>query len=184
QNRRKMPEDRVGGHVNRKQAGRICPEPEERCLTQGDDAGVAEREIERQREQDPDQHLRAEAEVPAGHEVKDDDDRPRQRVPHESERAASTGQCANARGRRRGGGPVVIECRHQPAALDGIKPCGRQSRSTKTAAYNRYGAACVTKYFPSVSMIPSAIAATNEPLKLPSPPTMTTTRNSTTYLSA
>ena len=33
-----------------------------------------------------------------------------------------------ARGRRRGNGFVPVERRHQPAAFDGIRPCGRHSR--------------------------------------------------------
>ena len=58
--------------VRAERARGIGAEAEERAVAERDDAGVAEDQVERQREQDEDQHARAEREI-ARHEEKERD---------------------------------------------------------------------------------------------------------------
>ena len=67
--------------MRREDSGGVSAEAEERRVTESDDAGLAEREIERQREQDHDQHVGANAEIAAGDEVEDKCECPRQQMP-------------------------------------------------------------------------------------------------------
>ena len=63
------------------QPDRIGSAAEECRMAERDDAGVAEREIERKREQDRDQKLGAEAEIIGKGEIKADGGEPGQRLP-------------------------------------------------------------------------------------------------------
>ena len=58
-----MTEDRVGRDMDREQSGRVGAQTEKAGMSQGQDAGIAERQVERHREQDPNQDLGAEAQV-------------------------------------------------------------------------------------------------------------------------
>ena len=97
--RREVTQDRVGRDVNRKQAGRVGANPKECRLPERHDAGVTEREIKRERKQDPDQNLGAEAEIATGHVEEDNNDGPGHRVSHECQPAVS-GSGAEIGGRR------------------------------------------------------------------------------------
>src|SRR5262245_30311414 len=131
-----MPEDRVGRDVDREQTGRVGAETEEGGMSKGHDARIAKCEVEREREQDPDQDLGAEAEIASGHIEKNDDDRPRQCMADER-KPTRAAERAEPGGRRWRGRLVLAERRHQPAAFDGSRPCGRHSNNTNTAAYSR-----------------------------------------------
>ena len=73
---RLVPHSVIGQHANRVGTG-----AEEGRLSERDDAGIAEREIERERKQRRDQHLGAETKVIGKGEIIADGDDPRQRLP-------------------------------------------------------------------------------------------------------
>ena len=67
--------------VKRQQSDGIGAGAEERRMAERDDAGIAEREIEREREQDRDQKLGAEAQIVGKDEIDAERDDPGQRLP-------------------------------------------------------------------------------------------------------
>ena len=73
---RLVPDAVIGQHPDRVGAG-----AEERGVAERDDAGIAEREIEREREQDRDQQLGAEAEIAREDEVEGERQDPGDRLP-------------------------------------------------------------------------------------------------------
>ena len=73
---RLVPDAVLGQHADRVGAG-----AEERGVAERDDAGIAEREVEREREQDHGEQLGAEAEMPRKDEVEGEQQDPGDRLP-------------------------------------------------------------------------------------------------------
>jgi hypothetical protein len=112
--RREMPQQRVGRHVDREETGGVGADAEKSGLPQRQNPGIAERQVERHRKQDPDHDLGPEAQVIGRPIVIRDHEYPGQRVP-------GCGQ----------GAPC--EPAHA-AAFGGNRPRGRHSSRTNTAA--------------------------------------------------
>ena len=117
--------DRLGPDaVEGQQPDRVGAGAEEGRVAERDDAGIAEREIERKREQDRDQQLGAEAEIVREREIERERQRPRAAPPTSASRWR-VGERARRRrtagcGRRRG----ARSCLSPPN-----RPCGRHSSS-------------------------------------------------------
>src|SRR4051812_2320033 len=99
-------------------------------MAERDDTGVAEHKVEREREQDPDHDLGADAQAAFGHEEKSDSDAPRQDMAERRPELA----------RRRGGGCRGCgrdwRCCHYATDFAGMRPCGRHSSRMNTATYS------------------------------------------------
>ena len=110
--------------VMRQHPDRIGSDPEKRRMAERDDAGIAQHQIERQREQHHHQHLVAEAEMARKHIKEADRENPRNRFP--------PAQPVSMREAQRGGRTPGLGAAHCP--LRPNRPCGRNSRMTMVKA--------------------------------------------------
>ena len=118
----------VPAPVHGQHADGIGAGAEERGMAERDDAGVAEHQVERQREQDRDQHLRAEREVV----------REQRRTPRSPRsRAAPPTTGSGGAGASSAGG--VRERAHAPRLPN--RPCGRHSSSDQGERVDEHRAA-------------------------------------------
>jgi hypothetical protein len=101
---------------------RIGARTEKGGVAERHDAGIAEREIERQREQDHSQQLDAEAEIAREHKVEGKQQDPRDGLPQPDPVAVG----------ERDGRRMIAGTAH--AVLPPNNPCGRQSSSRMVSA--------------------------------------------------
>ena len=122
-------DDRIGHHVLREQRRRVRAEAEERGVAERDDAGVAEDEVERDREQGDDRDLVEEQRLRRQQQPRERQRREQRELPPAPARVAAQRarrRCERRAGRRRRRsrrGRVA----HRALARAN-RPCGRQSR--------------------------------------------------------
>ena len=116
---------RVGRDMDRKQPRGIGAQAEKGGLAEGDDAGITQREIDREGEEDHLERGGAEADVSVGDKECAKRDRPRKDMPGPAQAAIAA---AKLRERR----SWIVDRRLHGADRAGTKPCGRHSSKTMT----------------------------------------------------
>ena len=120
--------------MKRQQSDRIGAGAEERRMAERDDAGIAEREIEREREQDRDQQLGAEAEIVGKGEVDAEREDPGQRLPPAQPMAPDQDERRRMVERRGAGDRPGGSGRDAHVSFLPNRPCGRHSSSRMVSA--------------------------------------------------
>ena len=118
---RLVPDAVIGQHSDGVGAG-----PEERGMTERDDAGIAERKLEREREQDHHQQVGAEPEIAWEQEVEGDRQDPGDRLPPAQAMAAGELERCRMLGEAGRGRRHVVDLPNSP--------CGRHRRSRMVRA--------------------------------------------------
>src|SRR5262245_1711115 len=156
------------------QADGVGAGAEEGGMAERDDAGIAEREIEREREQERHQQGGAEAVMVREREIEGDCKDAGQRFPPAHPMAVDQ----HERGRMRAQ-PGRHFRRHAHQALPPNRPCGRNNSSRIVSAKMNRVPPCGRYFFSAKSSTPMISAAKNTPVTRPSPPTDTTIRKYT-----
>ncbi len=125
--RQQQARDRLGPDaVMGQHSDRIGAGAEEGGMAEGDDAGIAEHEVEREREQDRDQQLGAEAEIVRKGEVAGNGEEPGERLPEPQPVAFGQRKRRGVLDRSRGHRGHVVFFPN--------RPCGRHSSSRMVRA--------------------------------------------------